>query len=204
MMRVMMAVKNRRQEYKELTRAALLSAAGEQFARGGFSATSVDDIAIAARVSKGTVYHHFTDKAELFEAVFRDRQHQLLTDVAQAARRHRDPWAQLDAALGAYLQKTIADPTHRALLQEAPGALGAQRCREIDEELGLPVILAALTALDEAGELAQPATEMLARVLFGALCEAAIAAGANANPRRAQREAATALRTITAGLRRGY
>jgi AcrR family transcriptional regulator len=203
MMRVMMAVKNRRQEYKELTRVALLGAAGEQFARSGFSATSVDDIAMAARVSKGTVYHHFTDKSELFEAVFRDRQQQLLADVAQATRRHRDPWAQLDDALDAYLEKTIADPTHRALLQEAPTALGAQRCREIDEELGLPVILAALTALDEAGELAQPATEMLARVLFRALCEAAMAAGADADPRRAQREAATALRTITAGLRRG-
>ncbi|MBK1786608.1 TetR family transcriptional regulator [Prauserella cavernicola] len=199
----MMAVNNRRQEYKELTRAALLEAAGKQFARSGFSATSVDDIALAARVSKGTVYHHFTDKAELFEAVFREWQQQLLAEVAQAARRHRDPWTQLDAALTAYLQKTVADPAHRALLQEAPSALGVQRCRKIDEELGLPVILAALEALHEDGQLGQQPTDMLARVLFGALCEAAMTAGADADPQRAQREAATALRTITAGLRRG-
>ncbi|HET6501142.1 MAG TPA: TetR family transcriptional regulator [Amycolatopsis sp.] len=198
----MTAVKNRRQEYKELTRAALLSAASEQFAGRGFSATSVDHIAAAARVSKGTVYHHFTDKAELFEAVFRDRQQRLLTDVARASGRHRGPWAQFEAALDAYLRSTVADPIHRALLREAPTALGTDRCRQIDEELGLPVVLATLTALDEAGELSQPVTEILARVLFAALCEAAMAAGANPDPRAALRDAAAALRTITAGLRR--
>jgi AcrR family transcriptional regulator len=162
----MMAVMNRRQEYKELTRAALLSAAAEQFADGGFAASGVDDIALAARVSKGTVYHHFADKADLFEAVFRKRQQQLLTEVTRATRRHLDPWARLDAALSAYLRRAIADPAHRRLLQEAPVALGAQRCRDIDQELAIPAILAALTALDDAGELAQPATGMLARVLF--------------------------------------
>ena len=138
-----MSVKGRREEYKELTRAALLEAATERFAQDGYPATTIDDIASLARVSKGAVYYHFADKAQLFEAAFRERQQQLLTKVAEAAGRRNDPWDQLDAALAAYLEYTVADPTHRALLQQAPQAIGADRCREIDEQLGLPVLLAA-------------------------------------------------------------
>ncbi len=192
----------RRMEYKELTRAALLEAATELFAQRGFAASSIDDVAASARVSKGAVYYHFADKAELFEAVFRERQQQLIVKVTDAAGRHRDPWKQLDVALGAYLEGTVADATQRALLQQAPAALGAERCRQVDEQLALPVLLAALNGLQQTGELVQPPTEMLARVLFSALCEAAMTAGTDPNPRRAQREARAALRAITAGLRR--
>lgn len=200
-MPVGMSVKGRREEYKELTRAALLDAATEQFARRGFVATTIDVVASSARVSKGAVYHHFADKAQLFEAVFRDRQQRLLAKVGDAAARHTDPWKQLDAALDAYLEGTVADATHRALLQQAPAALGADRCREIDEQLGLPVLITALDGLHEAGELTPQPTAMLARVLFSALCEAAMTAGADPHPKQAQRQARSALHAITAGLR---
>jgi AcrR family transcriptional regulator len=197
-----MSVKGRRQEYKDLTRAALLAAAREQFADPGFAATTIDDIAAAARVSKGAVYYHFNDKAELFEAAFREGQQQLLAKVTKAAQRIHDPWEQLDAALAAYLRGTVSDPTHRALLQEAPRALGPDRCRQIDEQLALPVIHAALKALQDTGQLAHPPTDILGRVLFSALCEAAMTAGADPNPNAAQRQATAAVRAITAGLRK--
>ena len=199
---VAVSVKGRREEYKELTRAALLEAATERFARDGYAATTIDDIASSARVSKGAVYYHFADKAQLFEAAFRDRQQHLLTEVAEAAVGHTDPWDQLDAALGAHLEYTVADPTHRALLQQAPQAIGADRCREIDEQLGLPVLLTALNNLQHTGELSTPPTEMLARVLFSSLCEAAMTAGAAPDTLRAQQQARAALRAITSGLRR--
>ena len=83
----------------------------------------------------------------------------------------------------------------------APAALGAGRCREIDEEIGLPVLRAALENLAASGELVAQPVEMLARVLFGALCEAAMAAGADPHPARAGRQAATALKALTNGLR---
>ena len=197
-----MAVKGRREEYKELTRAAILEAAAEQFSERGFSTTTIDQVARTARVSKGAVYHHFADKAELFEAVFRDRQQHLLASVATAAAGRADPWEQLDAALAAYVDGTVADNVHRSLLQQAPAALGAERCRQIDQQLGLPVLLAALDTLHRTGELAPQPTEMLARLLFSALCEAAMTAGADSQPSRGRGQATAALRAITAGLRR--
>jgi AcrR family transcriptional regulator len=44
----------------------ILNAATDLFTRNGFEATSVDDIAAAAAVSKQTVYSHFGSKEELF------------------------------------------------------------------------------------------------------------------------------------------
>src|SRR3954449_10834148 len=53
------------------TRQRLYDAAMELIAEHGFSATTVDDIAVAAGVAKGTVYYNFPSKNALFEALLR-------------------------------------------------------------------------------------------------------------------------------------
>lgn len=50
-------------------RQAILDAALQEFDSGGFDATSMDQIAARAEVSKRTVYNHFNSKEELFEAI---------------------------------------------------------------------------------------------------------------------------------------
>jgi AcrR family transcriptional regulator len=65
-----MSAKGRREEYAETTRAAIVQAAIERFTADGFVKASIDAVAESARVSKGAVYHHFTDKSDLFEAAF--------------------------------------------------------------------------------------------------------------------------------------
>ncbi|TDD91096.1 TetR family transcriptional regulator [Actinomadura darangshiensis] len=197
-----MPVKSRRAEYKELTRGAVLQAAARLFAERGFAATTIDDVAEAARVSKGSVYYHFADKARLFEAVFTDGQSRLVETVATAAARHDAPWDQLIAALDAYMDGTVADPAHRTLLQQAPTALGVERCRELDAEMGLPAVRALLENLAATGELAVDSIDMLTLLLFSALCEAALTAGAAPDPPRARDEATTVLKAIMTGLHR--
>src|ERR1700757_2868341 len=59
-----------RAEHVAQTRAALVSAGRLLFGTKGFAATSVEDIARAARVTTGALYHHFPTKAAVFEAVF--------------------------------------------------------------------------------------------------------------------------------------
>lgn len=51
------------------TREALLDAAELQFEQRGVSRTSLADIARAAGVTRGAVYWHFKDKADLFNAM---------------------------------------------------------------------------------------------------------------------------------------
>ncbi|NMB83912.1 TetR/AcrR family transcriptional regulator [Candidatus Roizmanbacteria bacterium] len=48
------------------TRQAIVRAAEKIFARDGFTSASIDDVAEAANIAKGTVYYHFRSKDELF------------------------------------------------------------------------------------------------------------------------------------------
>jgi hypothetical protein len=50
----------------EVTRAALLTAAGGVFAGSGYADASVDEIVEKAGTSVGTLYHHFGSKADLY------------------------------------------------------------------------------------------------------------------------------------------
>jgi AcrR family transcriptional regulator len=58
-----------RSQHAEATRRAVLAAARSLFGKKGYVQTSVDEIADAARVTKGAVYHHFAGKEALFRAV---------------------------------------------------------------------------------------------------------------------------------------
>ena len=66
------------------TRQRLFEAAVELIAEQGFSATTVDDIALRAKVAKGTVYYNFASKSALFEELLRHGIG-LLTDDFRAA-----------------------------------------------------------------------------------------------------------------------
>ena len=53
---------------EEMKRKILVSAA-KNFAKKGYAGTSLKDIALTAKISKGGLYHHFSNKEDLFVAV---------------------------------------------------------------------------------------------------------------------------------------
>jgi TetR/AcrR family transcriptional regulator len=50
-------------------REAILAGSQAEFLRNGYAATTMDRVAVAAGVSKATVYSHFTDKETLFQCL---------------------------------------------------------------------------------------------------------------------------------------
>lgn len=58
-----------REEKSERSRRLVLDAALKLFSKQGFRATSVRDIADAAKVSTGNLYHHFPDKEAMFRTL---------------------------------------------------------------------------------------------------------------------------------------
>ena len=62
-----------REEKKARTRAQLIDAAAAVFARRGFVAASLDEVAEEAGLTKGAVYSNFDSKEDLFEAVLDER-----------------------------------------------------------------------------------------------------------------------------------
>ena len=56
-------------ERSERSRKDILDAALKLFSHRGYGATSVNDIAAEAKLSKGNVYHHFPDKESIFRGL---------------------------------------------------------------------------------------------------------------------------------------
>jgi AcrR family transcriptional regulator len=72
-----------REEKKAQTRERLLDAASTVFARKGFAATSIDEIAEAAGVTKGAVYSNFDSKEDLVRTVLDERLEQRFRELAE-------------------------------------------------------------------------------------------------------------------------
>lgn len=75
----------RRVEAKEVTRAKVLDAAETLFARLGWEATTLRDVAASADVSTGAIFSSFADKAALFHAVLERDQALLMEKMSACA-----------------------------------------------------------------------------------------------------------------------
>ncbi|HET6970894.1 MAG TPA: TetR/AcrR family transcriptional regulator [Phenylobacterium sp.] len=189
----------RQAERREITRTAILAAAGELFAAEGFAAVSVDRIAAAAGVAKGAVYHHFAAKEALFAEVLEAVCAEVAAEVTAAARAAPDVLAMLTEGSRAYFTATSRPPVRRILLEDGPMVLGRTRWREVDARhfgADLPLILA--RAVDDGLIPPQPVAPM-ASLLLGAMTEAAMA---SAQGEAEAGEYVTALQRLVDGLRK--
>jgi len=78
-------------------RRLILDAAIRVFARQGFHATRVSDIADEAGVAYGLVYHYFSSKDEVLNELFIERWSLLLAAIEEADRTGADPRQKLGA-----------------------------------------------------------------------------------------------------------
>ena len=162
-------------ERRQATRAAIIKAAKRLFGEHGFAATTIDEIAAAARVAKGAVYHHFDTKGALFEAVFDQVSQELLVEVDHAARSEKDALAAMAKGTQAYFATCAKDTTGQIVLHDGPAVLGWERWREIDNRhFGGRFPVALERAMND-GLIARQPIEPLARLLLGAVTEVAIA-----------------------------
>src|SRR6202012_2228581 len=72
------------------TRAGVLEAARAAFTSGGYAEANVTDIVAAAGASVGSLYHHFTGKANLFLTLFEEFHTRQAERTRTAARQQRD------------------------------------------------------------------------------------------------------------------
>lgn len=84
-------------------RSHLLAIGLELFSRHSYDELSVDDIARAAGVSKGLLYHYFDGKRGFYVETVRHSADELCRRVLDTAEREPDPLSQLRAGLAAYL-----------------------------------------------------------------------------------------------------
>src|ERR1700682_1753645 len=188
-------------ERRAATTEAILKAGPRLFGERGFAATTIDDIAEAARVAKGAVYHHFATKEAVFEAVFDQVSHDLVLEIDRAARTERDVLAAMVAGTQHYFAACAKGPTCQIILRDGPAVLGWERWRQIDAQHFGGMIPQALGKAMKEGLIARQPVEPLARLLLGAMTEAAIACAGRSDVRKAGNEYVAALGTLLEALR---
>lgn len=94
----------------------LLAVAARLFARGGFEATSMRDIAGEVGMLAGSMYYHFPSKNELIAAVYQSGVAQIGAAVDAALEMARGPWPRLEAACVAHLEALLSDSAHAAVM----------------------------------------------------------------------------------------
>src|SRR5579885_3842871 len=85
------------------TRAAVLAAAEEEFARHGLEAARTEEIAERSGVTKGMIYHYFGSKEKLYEAALEQVFAPLLLSLQQFAAPGADPVAALEGVVAQIL-----------------------------------------------------------------------------------------------------
>jgi AcrR family transcriptional regulator len=201
-MKVNPPVRRTQAERTAATRAALLGAARDLFASKGFSEVSTQEIVATAGVTRGALYHQFSDKAELFTAVYEEVEAELVAAVATGIAQD-EPSNSVDAMrLGArlFLDLCAAPGVQRIVLMDAPAVLGWEQWRAIGARYGLGVIEAMLTQAVAAGEIPDQPVRAGAHVLLGALDEAALYVSRAEDPVRARQDMYAVCDRIITGL----
>jgi AcrR family transcriptional regulator len=111
------------------TRGALLDAAREIFITSGFADAGVTDVVQRAGASVGSLYHHFSGKADLYLALFEDFQTRQTNRTKQAVQLARlsgesDPMPLFLAGARAYLDGCLAERDLAALFLRGDGPPG--------------------------------------------------------------------------------
>lgn len=151
-------------------REAILKAAGQMFRERGLGAP-MEVIALAAGVSKQTIYNHFGSKTELIEEMVRDRVDRIAAPL-RSARAHDDPEATFGAIAEIFLGLTI-DPEASGLFRiMTAGAADYPELAALVHDRGINAVRGELARFireeDEAGRLHAP-DSALAAELFHAL-----------------------------------
>jgi len=119
----------RRHEKSEQTRELILATALHLFVERGFFATSVHDIRRAAGLSIGSIYHHFSSKEALAQALYDDLVARMTGLVELACSEHRTARDRSRAVVERLCQAALETPElvtfvlharHHEFLPDAP------------------------------------------------------------------------------------
>lgn len=92
------------------TREAILDAARTAFAERGYAGASIGDIAGAVGIAKASLLHHFSNKDELYTAVFERVLAQWFVKVEEALDGPWEGWTQFDHVLSAGFEFFAENP----------------------------------------------------------------------------------------------
>lgn len=192
----------RRGGFSASTKRALVDVAEEVFTDHGYANASLDIIVAGARVTKGALYHHFSGKQALFEAVFERVEYDAAQTIQRAIRGKRDPWQKALAGLEAFTQVVQQPRYRRIVIQEGPSVLGYERYREQEERTTYANVVEIVRSVLTAGtwELDEGMLQTFARIFFGTMSAAGEVVATSDDPELAAQRVETAVGFLLSGV----
>lgn len=160
------------------TRAALIEAARTLFIEKGYADTGTPEIVAAAKVTRGALYHHFADKADLFKAVIEREAELVAAQIENQSIDTDTPLAGFLSGADAYFSAMSEPGRTRLMLLDGPAVLGHAEMARIDSQTGGGELRKGLArALPPGAPLQQ-----LSTILSAAFDSAALAIADGADP----------------------
>lgn len=189
-------------ERRAETRGALLAAARELFGDHGYAAIGTEQIVRAAGVTRGALYHHFADKADLFAAVLDDVEADVGTRMmaAVAGLPPEDTRALLLAGADAFLDACREPRIRQIILIDGPSALGWEQWRDICLRHSVGLVSAVLADGIARATISPAPIPALTHILIGAVDEAALYVAGHPDPDEARAEVRAVLERLVAAI----
>jgi AcrR family transcriptional regulator len=184
------------------TRASLVQAARALFAEHGFAGVGTEAIVAAAGVTRGALYHQFTDKTELFQAVYEAIEEDIARRLGErvAAAGASDPIEVMTLGANAWLDACSEQEVQQIVLLDGPAVLGWERWREIGMRYGIGLVEGLLKHAIEVGRIPPQPVRALTHVLVGALDEAGLYIARAEDQTAASEEMRAVIAALVAGL----
>lgn len=189
------SVRRSNRERTEATRGALIEAARALFVEKGYAETGTPEIVATANVTRGALYHHFQDKADLLRAVVTAEGHAVAAEIRRGTIGARADMEGLLSGSDAYFAAIAVPGRARLMLLEGPAILGRQEMDRLDEEAGRAELRQGLRRVT-AGTIGEEELYALAELLSAAFDRAGLAI-ADGRPAEPYREA---IRRLLSGL----
>ncbi len=168
-------------ERTEVTRGDLIGAARKLFTDQSYAETSTPEIAAAAGVTRGALYHHFEDKQALFRAVVEQEALAVAEEIERATPPALPVRRALLAGADAYLAAMALPGRTRLLLLDGPAVLGRAEMDAIDLRHAGRTLREGLAAAMREGTMVKGPLDALTGLLSAAFDRAALAIDAGAS-----------------------
>ena len=191
-----------RKEMIAETRAKLVAAARRAFGTVGYAEASMDQFTAEAGLTRGALYHHFGDKKGLLEAVVAEIDAEMNARLQQVVQEAPDPWNGFAAECIAYIEMALEPEIQRIMLRDGPAVLGDPSTWP-GQSGCIRSMSAGLAELTASGVIRPVDPEATARLLNGAMLQAALWIANAADPEATSVKAVSAFRALLDGLRAG-
>ncbi len=155
-------------------RSRIVQAALELVRHGGYREASISAVAAGARVATGTVYRHFSSKADLFAEVFRVASRREVDAVRNAAGANGSSAERITHAVETFARRALRGRRLAWALIAEPVDPAVEAERLIFRRAYADAFEAALRDGVEAGELPAQDAPLTATALVGAIGEALV------------------------------